>query len=145
MWRYIKEYPFSIILFGVITYLSLAQPPRIGALLFKNWDKVVHFCMYGGLSGVFWIEFLLKHRKKKANYIYAVIGAVVYPILLGGLLEICQKYFTKYRSGDWLDMLSNTGGVIIASIIAWFILRPLILRNTKEIEKTAETEETGSA
>ena len=145
MWRYIKNYPFSIIFFLVITYLSLVQPPQIGTLLFKGWDKFVHFCMYGGLSGMFWIEFLLKHRKKKANYIYAVVGAVLYPVLLGGLLEICQNYFTKYRSGDWMDMLSNTGGVIIASIIAWFILRPLILRNTKEIEKTAETEETGSA
>ena len=139
MWRYIKAYPFSIIFFLVITYLSLAQPPQIGTLLFKGWDKVVHFCMYGGLSGVFWIEFLLKHRKKKANYIYAMIGAVLYPILLGGLLEICQNYFTKHRSGDWMDLLSNTGGVIVASLIAWFVLRPLIKRYTKEIGKTEET------
>jgi VanZ family protein len=128
MWRYIKDYPFSIILIVVITYLSLAQPPEIGRLLFKGWDKVVHFCMYGGLSGVFWIEFLMKHRKKKANYMYAVIGAVLYPVLFGGVLELCQKYFTHYRSGDWIDFLANTGGVITATLIAWFILRPLIIK-----------------
>ena len=128
MWRYIKDYPFSIILFVIITYLSLAQPPKIGVLLFKGWDKVVHFCMYGGLSGMFWIEFLLKHRKKEAKYIYAVIGAVIYPILLGGLLELCQNYFTRSRSGDWMDFGANTGGVFTATLIAWFILKPLIIK-----------------
>jgi len=128
MRHYIKDYPFSIILFLVITYLSLMTPPKIGIQLFRNWDKVVHFCMYGGLSGVFWIEFLMKHRNKKANYMYAVIGAIVYPILLGGLLELCQMYFTKYRSGDWMDFLANTSGVIVASFIAWFCLRPWIIK-----------------
>jgi len=128
MWRFIKSYPFSIILFLVITYLSLMTPPKIGIQLFRNWDKVVHFCMYGGLSGVFWIEFLLNHRNNKINYIYAVLGAVVYPILLGGILELCQKYFTRYRSGDWMDFLANSSGVILASLIAWFFLRPLIIK-----------------
>ena len=127
-WRYFKDYPFSIILFVIITYLSLAQPPKIGVLLFKGWDKVVHFCMYGGLSGMFWIEFLIKHRKKEANYIYAVFGAVLYPILLGGLLELCQSYLTRHRSGDWMDFLANTGGVFTATLIAWFILKPLIIK-----------------
>ena len=130
MWRFIKSYPFSTLLVLIITYLSLAQPPQIGVLLFKGWDKVIHFCMYGGLSGVFWIEFLWKHRKrkKKINYIYAWIGAVLYPILFSGILELCQQYFTNYRSGDWRDLLANAGGVMTASLIAWFILRPLILK-----------------
>jgi hypothetical protein len=128
-WRYFKDYPFSIIVFLIITYLSLAQPPEIGRYLFKGADKVVHFCMYGGLSGVFWIEFLFKHRKKNANYIYAIMGAVIYPILLGGVLELCQKYFTRHRSGDWMDFWANTTGVVTASLIAWFILKPLIIKN----------------
>jgi len=128
MWRNIKAYPFSIILFLVITYLSLMTPPKIGILLFRHWDKVVHFCMYGGLSGVFWIEFLLKHRRNKANYLYVLVGAVLYPILLGGVLELCQKYFTRSRSGDWMDFLANTTGVIVASLIAWFIIRPWIIK-----------------
>jgi len=128
IWRFIRDYPFSIIIVLVITYLSLAQPPKIGVLLFKNSDKIIHFCMYGTLSGVFWIEFLLKHRKKKANYLYAFIGAVLYPILFGGALELCQRYFTKYRSGDWWDFLANMEGVVLASLIAWFILRPRIIK-----------------
>ena len=131
MFRFIKDYLFSIIVFLIIIYLSLAQPPKIGALLFKGWDKVVHICMYGGLSGVFWLEFLLKHRKKgekKANYIFAVTGGVLYPILLGGSLELCQSYFTWHRSGDWLDFCANTAGVFLATVIAWFILRPWMVK-----------------
>jgi len=128
MCRFIKSYPFSIIVFIIITYLSLAQPPQIGRFLFKGWDKVAHFCMYGGLSGVFWIEFFLNHRKKKANYLFAILGAVIYPILLGGILELCQKYFTRHRTGDWMDFQANTAGVIVATLIAWYILRPLFIK-----------------
>jgi len=131
MWRYIKDYPFSIILILVVTYLSLMNPQKVGILLFKGWDKVVHFCMYGGLSGVIWIEFLVKHRRKrkKISIKYAMIGAVLCPVLFSGLMELCQSYFTRYRSGDWMDFGANTGGVIMATLIAWFILRPLIIRD----------------
>ena len=146
MWRFIKDYLFSIFIFLIITYLSLTQPPKIGTLLFKGWDKVVHICMYGGLSGVFWIEFLLKHkkRKEKANYIYAVTGGVLYPILVGGALELCQTYFTRYRSGDWLDILANTTGVFLATLIAWFVLRPLIIKGeTGKAGEIGKTEKDG--
>lgn len=128
--RYIKEYPFSIIIILVITYLTLSQPMEIGRLLFKGWDKFAHFAMYGTLSGVFWIEFLLKHRKKQVNYLYAMVGGVLYPVLFGGFLEICQRYFTHYRSGDWWDFLSNMGGVVLATLIAWYALRPWIMKNS---------------
>ena len=130
IWRYIKDYSFSIIIIMIITYLSLAQPLQLGILLFKGWDKFVHFCMYGSLSGVFWIEFLIKHRRKKPNYIYAVLGGVLYPILFGGVIELCQRYFTKYRSGDWWDFLADMGGVVLATFIAWFILRPWIIKKS---------------
>jgi VanZ family protein len=130
MFRYIKDYLLTIFIFLVITYLSLAQPPQLGILLFKGWDKVVHFCMYGILSAVFWVEFLIKHRSKKANYIYAWIGGVLYPILFGGVIELCQQYITRYRSGDWWDFWSDMGGVVLATFFAWFILRPWIKKKS---------------
>ena len=149
MLRFIKDYLFTIFIFFIIIYLSMAQPPKIGYLLFKGWDKVVHICMYGGLSGVFWLEFLLKYRKrkKKANYIFAVIGGVLYPILVGGALELCQTYLTRSRSGDWMDILANTTGVFLATLIAWFFLRPLIIKGeageTGEARDIGETEKDG--
>jgi len=131
MWRYIRDYPFSIIIMLLVIYLSVTQPPKIGIFLFKNADKLIHVLMYGSISGVFWLEYLFKHRNRKANYLLAIIGGVLNPILLGGALELVQRYFIRFRSGDWFDELANVGGVVIASLIAWFILRPLIINNSK--------------
>ena len=128
MWRFIKDYPFSIIFVLIVAYLSLFQPPKVIIPLFRNWDKVVHFCMYSGLSGVMWLELCFKHRRKKTHIKYIINGAVIWPVLFGGFLELCQQYFTRYRSSDWIDFLANMAGVIIATLIAWFILRPLILK-----------------
>ena len=128
MWRFIKDYPFSIVFIVVVVYLSLSNPRALKIPLFPVWDKMVHFCMYSGLSGVIWFEFLRKHRKMKTKIKYTVIGVILTPVLFGGVLELCQQYFTRTRSGDWMDFLANTGGVIIASLIAWFILRPLMMK-----------------
>ena len=130
MWRFIKDYPFSITFVLVVSYLSLSNSPALIIPLFRGWDKMVHFCMYGGMSGVIWIEFLCKHRKKKTKIKYAVIGVILTPVLFGGVLELCQQNFTRNRSGDWMDFLANTGGVITATFIAWFILRPHILKKS---------------
>lgn len=144
MWRFIKEYPFSILVILAVAYLSLSRPPSMIIPLFRHWDKIAHFCMYGGLSGVIWIEFLFQHRKKKAKTIHAILGPVLCPVLFGGLMELCQQYFTNYRSGDWMDFLANMAGVIIATLIAWFILRPLIKLKAVETKEIEETEDMGS-
>ena len=130
MWCFIKSYPFSIFFVLGVAYLSLSQPSAVMIPLFRNWDKVVHFCMYGGLSGVIWIEFLVKHRKKKVGIIYAILGPVLCPILIGGIMELCQQYLTSYRSGDWMDFMANLTGVMVATLIAWFILWPLIMKRS---------------
>ena len=126
--HYIKSYPFSIILILVVAYLSLSKFPTLNILLFPGLDKAVHFCMYAGLSGMLWIEFLFNHRKKEINIIHAIVGAMICPILFSGLIELCQQYLTRYRSGDWMDFIGNVSGVLIASLIAWFILRPRIIK-----------------
>jgi VanZ family protein len=128
IWRFIKGYPFSILLILVVTYLSLMNPPKLNFHLFQGWDKVVHFCMYAGLSGVIWLEYLVKHRKMKIKLLRAIIGPIIVPVLFGGFIELCQHYFTRSRSGDWMDFFANTVGVITASLIAWFFLRPRIIR-----------------
>lgn len=131
MLYYIKKYPFSLAIIITVIYLSFFKPPSIKAPLFEGIDKIVHFCMYGGLSGILWIEFLLNHRKDNLNLKHAVIGAIVCPILFGGLIELGQAYLTQYRGGDWLDFLANTTGVLVASLIAWYVLRPFILKKAR--------------
>jgi VanZ family protein len=52
------------------------------------------------------------------------IGAVIFPIVFSGCIELLQEYCTSYRGGDWLDFTANSVGVILAGVIAYFFVRP---------------------
>lgn len=124
MLYYLKKYPISLILILVVIYLSFFKPPSVEAAKIPGLDKVVHFCMYGGLSGMLWIEFLRSHNRYDSPMWHAWIGAVLCPIAMSGLIELLQQYCTSYRSGDWFDFIANSCGVIAATLIAFFIIRP---------------------
>ena len=130
MMYYIKKYTFSLAIILIVIYLSFFKPPRMDDIpLFPGVDKVVHFCMYGGMSGMLWLEFLRNHRKYETVLWHAWIGAVLCPIVMSGIIEILQEYCTTYRGGDWFDFLANTCGVIAATAFAWFVLRPWIVKD----------------
>ena len=86
--------------------------------------------MYGGLSGMLWLEFLWVHRKQFNPPMQHVwIGALVCPILFSGCIELLQEYCTDYRGGEWADFAANSLGAITASLIAYFLIRPLIKKH----------------
>lgn len=91
-------------------------------------DKVAHICMYAGLSGMLWIEFLRNHRKYDDVLWHAWIGAVLCPIVMSGAIELLQEYCTSYRGGDWFDFLANMTGVALATLFSYFVLRPWMMR-----------------
>lgn len=126
---YLKKYPLSLIVIGTVIYLSFFRTPSTDLDSIPGIDKVVHVCMYLGLSGMLWIEFLRAHRKRQAALWHAWLGATVCPILLSGAIELLQAYATAYRSGDWLDFAANCTGVGLASVIGYFVLRPYLLRH----------------
>ena len=115
MWYYLKKYPVSLTIIGVVIYLSFFRPPSLPIARIPNMDKIVHFCMYGGLSGMLWLEFLWNHRRGETVLWHAWIGAVLCPIVMSGVIEVLQRYLTSYRGGDWLDFLANISGVAVAS------------------------------
>ncbi|MDL2245459.1 VanZ family protein [Parabacteroides sp. OttesenSCG-928-J18] len=141
MWYYIRTYPFSLAVILVVVYLSFFKPPSLTIPLFAGIDKLVHFCMYGGLSGVLWLEFLWNHRKEKVRFRRGLIGATLCPILFSGLVEIGQEYLTHYRGGEWLDFLANSTGVLTATVIAWYVIRPLLMKNRRSLSKAQSNEE----
>lgn len=123
MLQYLKKYPLSLLTVAAVLFLSLFNPPQLEEENnIPHLDKLVHFCMYGTLSGLLWIEYLRKHHKH-TNMHRVFIGAGMLPILLGGFIELLQAYLTTYRSGDWADMLANTAGVAAACLIGYLILR----------------------
>ncbi|WP_459188652.1 VanZ family protein [Parabacteroides sp. APC149_11_2_Y6] len=133
MWYYLKKYPISLTIIAIVIYLSFFKPPSLDVGKIPNLDKLVHICMYGGVSGMLWIEFLLNHRRYEDVLWHAWIGAVLCPIAMSGIIEILQEYCTTYRGGDWFDFLANTIGVTLATLVAYFIIRPwMIKKKTNE-------------
>lgn len=119
MRHYFSNYKFSLLVVGVILYLSFFTPPKTELDTVTNIDKLAHICMYGGLCSVLWIEYLRTHAA--INNLRTLIGAVVLPILLSGVIELLQEYATTNRSGDWADMIANSIGALLAAIAGYRI------------------------
>lgn len=128
MFRYIKRYPASLAIILVVIYLSFFKPPSTELSKIPDFDKIVHFCMYFGMSGMLWLEFLRSHRKVAAPIWHGWVGAFLCPVLFSGCVELLQAYCTTYRGGDWLDFAANSTGALLASLVAYYIVRPLVLR-----------------
>ena len=54
-----------------------------------------------------------------------LIGGVLCPIIMGGLIELAQAYLTTCRSGDIYDFFCNSLGVLLGCIIG-LILRAIL-------------------
>ena len=129
MLEYLKKYPLTLLVILTIFYLSFFKPPQTDMETIPGIDKLVHLCMYGGLCTLLWIEYLRTHRSIHRWKI--LIGAILLPIALSGIIELLQSYCTEYRGGDWLDFAANSLGVVLAALAGQYILRPLIWRRKK--------------
>ena len=124
MLYYIKKYPVSLAIILAVIYLSFFKPPSTDLNEIPNLDKVVHICMYFGMSGMLWLEFLRAHKRDRAPLWHAWAGAFACPILFSGIVELLQEYCTTYRGGDWMDFAANTTGVVLASFVGYLIWKP---------------------
>ena len=110
----LKNYPLSLICTLAITILSLAPigAPEVAQDV-PFFDKWAHFVMYGGLSFLLFLE-----SHKRPITLPLAISLLLYACLLGGLMELCQAYLTTYRSGEWMDFLADSIGVLLGCVIA---------------------------
>lgn len=122
--NFIKKYPISLLIVCIVAYLSLFKPPKTDLDNIPNIDKVVHICMYFGMSGMLWIEYMRSHRGSRFRWLPILLIAIIFPIAFSGCMELLQAYDTTYRTGDIRDVLANSTGVMLASAIAWFLVRP---------------------
>ena len=92
MLYYIKKYPVSLVIILAVIYLSFFKPPTTDLGTIPNLDKVVHICMYFGMSGMLWLEFLRAHRRDRTPMWHAWVGAFVCPVLFSGAVELLQAF-----------------------------------------------------
>lgn len=75
-------------------------------------DKTHHFIAYGTLA------FPMAFSRPKYWFFY-----ILFFLLCGGLIELIQPYVNRY--GEWLDMLANTVGLLLGTVIG-IITRKLL-------------------
>ena len=123
MLYYLKKYPLSLVVILAVIYLSFFRPPYTELSKIPNIDKIVHVCMYLGMSGMLWLEFWHAHLHRQAPRWHGWVGACVCPVLFSGLVELLQEYCATWRGGDWMDFAANATGVLLATLV-YHLLRP---------------------
>ena len=79
-------------------------------------DKWTHIVMFGGWCTVLWLEYGLHHQV--INMKRTIPYAIIFPILMGGLIEIVQQTCTGgNRSGDFIDFIADAIGVLLGAAI----------------------------
>ena len=125
---YLKKYPLSILIIGMILFLSFFNPPATPLDKVTNIDKVMHFLMYFGFCTVLWFEYFKSHTHANASRL--IPWAIIAPILFSGFIEIGQQTLTPTRAADWWDFLFNTLGCLSAAVFSQFVTRRIVRKNS---------------
>lgn len=112
----------ALIIFYLCCFYSPQEQPKD---IFPYTDKIVHFLMYLGLSGVAMINYIYRTRGH-IIILKLVLYALILPILYGGAIELIQEYMTDNRTGEWLDLLADTLGALSALPIALYFRKKLL-------------------
>lgn len=110
----LKNYRYSTIFVVFIWVICLMPIPETPLDNVRFIDKWTHFGLYASLTLCIWWE----SGKTLRNW----GGIVLFPIVMGGLVELAQAYLTTCRNGDVLDFLANSFGVVIGTVIALVVI-----------------------
>ncbi|WP_299015391.1 VanZ family protein [uncultured Polaribacter sp.] len=99
---------FAIIITLVIVYLSLIKIPKQNVINFNNLDKVQHSIAYFFLSVAWLFTFYKKPSKKTIVVILCIVFGIV--------IEVLQEILTAYRTGDLLDIIANSFGILLGLV-----------------------------
>ena len=124
--NYLKKYPLSIIIVGIILFLSFFNPPETPLNKVNNIDKVLHFIMYFGFCTVLWFEYFRSHVQADPKRL--IPWAIIAPIIFSGLIEIGQQTLTPTRAADWYDFLFNSLGCLSAALFSQVVTRRVLKR-----------------
>lgn len=121
----------SIIIMLGILYLSFAPPSTFqGISTFENEDKLIHILMYAGLTFVLIFDFL-QHTKNNATTIAFILTCLIFPVFLGGAVEILQPMYFAPRTAEWLDWFSDITGVLVGWL-GMQLVRPLLFKGSSK-------------
>jgi VanZ family protein len=97
----------------VIATLSLIPLGRISVGGFNPTDKMLHTAAYFILT-LLWLFYYLMKKAEFRNYKWEFFNISALVIVFGMLIEVLQGVLTSYRQPDWVDILANSIGALIA-------------------------------
>ena len=116
----------AIIIFYLSCLLTPSDVPEVDIHFPIPTDKIVHFCMYFGLSATISFNYIYRNNGR-IIILKLIIFGILTPILYGGLLEILQaNYFN--REGDWMDFLANSIGSICTIPFSLWLKKHLLIQ-----------------
>lgn len=140
MKRFILDFPLTCLCVAGIWVLCLIPIPETPLSDVPLIDKWTHFVMYGTLVLLSMIEYIL-HRRPSRPFTMLQLGIFfwIVPIMMGGLIELAQAYLTGgNRSGDWMDFLADSVGVVLGNAIGWPVSMLHKCYKRKLAKKTSE-------
>lgn len=124
----LKAYPLSLLALALLLFLSFFNPGDTEVPQFEYADKIAHLIMYCGLSSVFWFEWFRRHVPGRKTVFRGLVFCFVLPLVLSGVIELCQEYLVSYRGGEWLDFLANATGCLLGVMVTFVFTIPFIRR-----------------
>lgn len=131
--KYIRRHIFSLLTLLLIAVLSLMPAQEFPQNDIKFADKWAHWVMYGFLTLVMGIDYVLRDEylstkpytswhqrlahKNKGTAIWQFLVIFIIASVYGGLMELGQAYLTTSRHGDWLDVWANSFGALCALVL----------------------------
>jgi VanZ like family. len=126
--RKILSYWKSIGITACILYLSFAPASTFKSIpTFENEDKLIHFLMYFGLAAVLLYDYTKTNKNQNATHPAFVLICLVYPSVLGGLIEVLQPMYFN-RSASWFDFMADVIGVLSGWLIMKILIKKLIVK-----------------
>ncbi|MDO6800991.1 VanZ family protein [Wenyingzhuangia sp. 1_MG-2023] len=98
---------FSVLIM-VLSLVKLQRLPNFGT--YEHSDKVKHLFAYSILS-FFWL-LSCQFGKVKVKSLHLILMIIGY----GVIIEVLQSSLTTYRTGDLLDILANSMGILLGYV-----------------------------
>ncbi|MEX2639993.1 MAG: VanZ family protein [Balneolales bacterium] len=94
----------------ITIYFTLVPAQYMSEARLYQFDKLGHFAMFGGWTGLIGLYWMIYRR----NYDVNLLPLVIAGLLFGGLLEFLQFILPVNRSPSLLDMIANGLGCLTA-------------------------------
>lgn len=100
---------------AALSLLPMRDLPHIHE--FRGFDKIVHFCMYFGMSGL--LAWATNSEAKNVRLFYLITATIGW----GFLMEIMQLEMHLGRQFSWFDMLANATGVFSGTAVYFLLVK----------------------